>query len=273
VGDFMAPLALGTQTAASVIRPASFCGVVGFKSAQGSFPLAGVMPLAHSLDSLGWMCHGVADAELVYDVLTGSAAPADAGADWRPRIGLCRTPMWPKASPDVAAAMEGTAARLRASGWDVTEVDLGPAFADLIPVHQQIMAYEAAHTLVDERLRHADLLSPQFAALMAEGCAIDRATYSAALARTAAARTALRDEIRGFDALLTPSAPGEAPEGLGATGDPVFSRMWTLLGVPALTFPVTRGTNGLPVGLQLITLAGAERTLFAVARRVAAVLV
>jgi Asp-tRNA(Asn)/Glu-tRNA(Gln) amidotransferase A subunit family amidase len=261
VADGMAPLGLGSQTAASVIRPASFCGVVGYKSRLGGFPMNGVSPLARSLDSFGWMTRSVTDAAIVFDALTGMNVDLDAAP---PKIGVCRTPVWDKADPDMQALFERTAVQLADAGADVADVALPRLFDDLVDAQKTVMAFETAESMADLRRRSQDQLSPELITLLNDGANIDRGDYRSALA--------LAERGRGefgslqFDALLAPSARGEAPVGLGSTGDPIFSRIWTLLGLPCLSLPVGVGTNGLPLGLQLIGPMNDEVTLFAAAR-------
>ena len=261
VADGMAPLGLGSQTAASVIRPASFCGVVGYKSRLGGFPMNGVSPLARSLDSFGWMTRSVTDAAIVFDALTGMNVDLDAAP---PKIGVCRTPVWDKADPDMQALFERTAVQLADAGADVADVALPRLFDDLVDAQKTVMAFETAESMADLRRRSQDKLSPELITLLNDGANIDRGDYRSALALAERGR----GEIGSlqFDALLAPSARGEAPVGLGATGDPIFSRIWTLLGMPCLSLPVGVGTNGLPLGLQLIGPMNDEVTLFAAAR-------
>lgn len=260
----MVPLALGSQTAASLIRPASYCGVVGFKSAHGSFALAGVQALAHSLDSLGWLTRRVGDAAVVFSVLSGADWPEGGPVARRPRrVGLCRTYEWDQAEPATVQALETTVRRLAGAGVEIREAVLPKAFAGLCTAQKTVMAYEAARTLVDERRRHRDRLSPEIARLLDDGLSIDLATYRAACDFAAGCRQELAALLRQYDLLLAPSAPGEAPSGLTATGDPVFSRMWTLLGVPSLSLPAASGPAGLPVGVQVLAAPGEEVGLFA----------
>jgi len=258
----MVPLALGSQTAASLIRPAAYCGLVGFKSAQGSLPLAGVKALSQSLDSAGWLTRSVADAALVFAALTG-AAPDEAPP--APRIGLCRTPEWEHAQPAAVAALERAAEALQAGGGTVQEVTLPPLFDSMVATHKTVMAYEAVRCLQDEYARHRDALSPQLLALLDEGAEVSFDVYRNRQAQAREGRAHLAGLLQGYDVLLAPSATGEAPDGIEATGDPIFSRMWTLMKLPAIHLPVGRGPQGLPVGAQLLGPLTGERRLLALA--------
>jgi Asp-tRNA(Asn)/Glu-tRNA(Gln) amidotransferase A subunit family amidase len=264
VADEMVPIALGTQTAASIIRPSAFCGVVGYKPTIGMYPLAGIKAFSSAFDTLGTLTRSVADAMLMWRVLNASADPI-APRTAPPRIGLCRTPQWDQAEPAAVEAFETAAKRLRQAGAVVTEVNLPAQFATLVDVHKRLMAVEAARAYATEYARHRDKLSPQLKELIEAGLAEPAATYLADRLAQEASKRALAAIMAEHDALLAPSARGEAPEGLGATGDPVFSRMWTLLQGPNLALPVQRGPKGLPTGIQLIGAYAADAAFLATA--------
>ncbi|MBM3517615.1 MAG: amidase [Alphaproteobacteria bacterium] len=265
VADLMVPLAFGSQTAGSVIRPASFCGVVGFKPTFGLLSLAGVKPFAQSLDTLGFFSRSVEDAMLLLAALIGGRTMPEplSGA---PRIGVCRTPEWSHASPATQHAVDRAAALLNAAGARVVEVTLAEPFAGLHAAQLTIMAFESARTLGHERRRHGEHLSQTLLGLLAEGRACSLERYEAAQRLASRSRTQLDALFAGYDALLAPSAVGEAPHGLGRTGDPVFNRMWTLLHVPCITLPRYVGANRLPVGIQLVGARWADEHLLRVAR-------
>jgi amidase len=266
VADLMAPLALGTQTAGSVIRPASFCGVVGYKPSFGMIPRAGVKMLADSLDTIGTMARNVGDAAFLAGILGGRPAlrhiamPAAA-----PRFGLYRTPMWEEAEPSTAVALERARAALERAGAWVAEIAVPPEHEGLTAAQDAVMGFELARGLAHERLQHSAELSPRLAQQLDAGMAVGADAYEAALAEAAAARTKLDAFFGPCEAMLTPAAPGEAPPGLGYTGNPVFNRMWTLLGVPCVTLPALWGENGLPTGIQLVGRPGRDASLLAVA--------
>ena len=250
VADGMVPFALGTQTAGSVIRPASFCGAIGWKPSFGTVSLEGVHPLAPSLDTLGFFVRALEDVPLVLAALTGAQLrPA------RPprRFGLCRTELWDRAELATRNLVEDAAHRLARAGAEVVDVELPAGLAD---AQIAIMGAEAAVALRDEP---PEGLSPRLREFLEAGRAVspDRLRAARELARSAAFPT--------VDAILTAAAVGEAPVGLAATGDPALSRIWTLLGTPCVSLPLLRGPAGLPVGLQLVAARGADDRLLAAA--------
>ena len=263
VADHMLPLALGTQTAASIIRPAAFCGVVGYKPSWGRVPRGGIKSLSESLDTVGGFGRCVGDVALLGAVLTGDTRLLQPHDGSTPRVALCRTPDWPQADADTQAAFALAAQRLGPSAqlreaWPA-------ALPDLVPLQKSIMAFEMARSLSHERTQHRARLSARLLALMDEGMAIDGATHAAHQAQAALARQQAQALFDGVDVLLAPSAIGTAPAGLDATGDPLFCRGWTLLGLPCIHLPFTQGANGLPVGLQLVGRHGDDARLLAAA--------
>ncbi|MFL6665000.1 MAG: amidase [Rhizobacter sp.] len=266
VADRMLPLALGTQTAGSIIRPAAYCGVVGYKPSAGRVPRAGVKSLSETLDTVGGFGRSVADVALLGAVLTGDERLREVAPVAAPRIGLCATPHWEAADEDTRAAWSRAATALRPHGAGLVDLALPADLPDLVAVQKAVMAFEMARTLSHERLMHRDRLSPRLGALLDEGMAIAGATHAANLALTALARRRVDALFEGVDALLTPSTIGEAPEGIAATGDPLFCRGWTLLGLPCVHLPFTTGRLGLPVGLQLVGRFGEDHRLLTVAQ-------
>jgi Asp-tRNA(Asn)/Glu-tRNA(Gln) amidotransferase A subunit family amidase len=263
VADRMAPAALGTQTAGSVIRPASFCGVIGYKPSFGDFSLAGIKPFSPSLDTLGVFARHVEDLPLLRTALLGIAETVPQPAP--PRIGLCRTAHWPLAEAAARDAVEQAATRLSAAGATVAETSGFDDFAALTDAQKTIMAFEAARAYAAERSGHGAELSAKLRELLAAGIACPLADYRRALDLAEDARRKLDDSFRQVDLLLAPSAVGEAPEGRDATGDPIFNRAWTLLHVPAITLPLFAGPRRLPVGIQLIGRRGHDAGLIAAA--------
>jgi amidase len=273
VADRMVPLAFGTQTAGSVIRPAAFCGVVGFKPSFGTIPRAGAKLLADSLDTIGVMARSVDDVALFSAILSGRPEfdrPAVPGA---PIIGLC--PTLPGAAPPSDATLrliEAAARQAEARGATLRPLRLPAGFERLVEAHKTVMAYEAAGALAYERLVRGADLSPALAALLDEGAAIDAARYDAARDDATRIGAALAGTLAELDAVLAPAAADEAPLGLGATGDPVFCRSWTLLHLPCLTLPAGRGPHDMPIGVQLIAGPRCDARLLATARFVEAAL-
>ena len=261
VADCMVPAALGTQTAGSIIRPAAYCGIVGFKPSHGLLSMEGIHPFAPSLDTLGVLVREVVD---VAPLLGALGAPVDVTPLTRPpRIGLWRSAQWPHASPAMQARLEEMTTALARAGATVRELDPLPDEARLSEDQALIMAAEAVRSF--EALRPTGALSPQLSGLLDRGDAADPAEIDAAKIRAGQAWIAMNRALSGLDALLTPSAPGEAPEGLASTGDPVFNRVVTWLGFPAVSLPAGTGRSGLPLGVQLVGAPLAEATLLAVA--------
>ena len=264
VAAHLAPLALGTQTAGSIIRPASFCGVLGWKPAFGQVPMDGISPFAPSLDTIGIFARDLDAIPLVMDAL-GSPLPAPR-ASGPPRFALCRTEEWPRAEASTRELLEKTAAAIERAGGVVVELDLPAAFAGLAEAQRVVMAVEAARTWGALRDEEGERLSPVLRDFLLEGEAVAPEREAAARVQAERCRGLLGELFQATDALLTPSAIGEAPAGLGSTGDPLFARRWTLLGTPCLSLPAGRGPAGLPVGAQLVGAAGAEGDLLRAAR-------
>ena len=242
VADGMVPAALGSQTAGSIVRPASYCGVIGFKPTHGMLPLQGIHPLAPSLDTLGFFASAIEDVPVLLSALSGG--PSAAIRTSKPRLGLCRTEAWPRAEPETRKAIEDAARELGAR-----EVDLGPAFQGLIEAQIAIMGHEASRELGGEPQTE---LSARLREFLREGAKVAPEHLRSARDQADRCRRQLDEIFATFDALLTPAASGEAPVGLAATGDPLFCRIWTLLGAPCASLPVLKGPAGLPVGLQVV---------------------
>lgn len=260
VADYMAPLAFGSQTAGSVIRPAAFCGVVGYKPSFGVISRAGAKLLSDTLDTVGVLARTVPDAALLAAAASGrnnlliDAPPAHA-----PRVGLCRGFDWTRAQPETQAALSLAINKLGAAGVNLEDIELPPNFAGLVQAQLDIMSYEMARSFAYEWHAHRARLSQRLQDLLAAGWAIPRERYEAAVTLARNCRHMITELFSRVDVLLTPSAPGEAPRGLDATGDPLFNRIWTLLHTPCVHLPFTQGPNGLPVGLQAVGAIGADR--------------
>ncbi|HET9664535.1 MAG TPA: amidase [Burkholderiales bacterium] len=265
VADGMVPIAFGTQTSSSIIRPAAFCGVIGYKPTFGLINRAGLKFLSESMDTLGTLTRSVADAALLVEELSGMLRTSfDAVATVRPRIGFCRTPHWKEADAPTHAALEDAARRLAAAGAAVSDVELEDEFDALAQTQIEVSSYEFFRALTHERTRVPELISESLTARIAAGGKVTRAQYEAGVARTERCRRRIADVFRDFDVLLAPSAPGEALKGLERTGEPIFGLMWTLLGLPCMTIPCGNGPQGLPLGMQFIARYGADSTLFVV---------
>jgi len=268
----MLPLAFGTQTNASVIRPAAFCGCVGFKPSEDTLVTAGIQPFSPTLDQPGLFVRSVEDVALAFAALREGPEALRAEA-WPlaprarpPRIAAVRSPVWSQAEPAARQSFDAMLARLRAAGAEVTEAELPAAFEGAHAAHRTIMAFEAARTLGELQSQQRAKLSVVLNRFLDEGQAIDGAAHAEALAQRQTLQAAFGPFLAGFDAIVTPSTRGEAPATLEHTGDPVFCTIWTLLGVPALTLPVGCGPQGLPFGLQIVGKLQDDARLLRVAR-------
>ena len=269
VADCMLPLGIGTQTAGSVIRPASFCGIYGYKATFGLLSFAGVRHYAESVDTLGCMARSVEDLAFFRDVLLGAEPVPLEPFSGRPRIGLCRTHHWEEAEEATRTCLEDGARRLAAAGMDVEDMDLPADMEGSLEVYTRMQQFEGARCLGPDFDSYPDLLSMDARALHDQGMSIDAASYRDAVRRFCEWRVAVDGACAGYDAVLTPSAAGEAPRGLRFTGSITFNYLWTALHLPAVTIPAFTGPQGLPIGAQLVAPRHADDRLLAVASLVA----
>lgn len=253
VATGMVPLAIGTQTAGSIIRPASFCGVVGYKPTFGLVDITGVKPDARSLDTVGVLAREVADAALAVEALSGADLFRAAERAGTPsRIGLCRSPAWDAADDEMKAAFEDACSWLSGLGVAVGDVELPEPCGEAVEAHRRVMMFEFARALAFEAETHWERMSEHARAVVTEGLAIPRARYEADLDLGVQAAAVFADAARGFDAFVTPPACGVAPPFERGTGDPVFCRLWTLIGAPCVSAPGLVSRDGLPLGLQVV---------------------
>jgi Asp-tRNA(Asn)/Glu-tRNA(Gln) amidotransferase A subunit family amidase len=264
VADHMVPGALGTQTGGSVLRPASFCGVFGFKPSFGRYNRAGVKPAAESLDTIAWIARTLEDIRLFDAALVGDRGSAQPLAR-PPRIGVCRTHLWPRAEAATVDAIEDAAQRLETAKADVREITLPVGFGDLTPARERINNYERARGLAYEWENHRVHLSDRLRQSIEKGFALSFDQYRAAMDLAAKWRAKIGDSFEGCDVILTACVRGEAPLGLADTGDPKFQELWTLLHLPSIALPTHRGPNGLPVAIQLVGPPARDERLLEVA--------
>ena len=258
VADFMVPLSNGTQTGGSVILPAAFCGVVGYKASLDGLERTGIQALKKSLDTLGYFARSVEDIALVYGAVTGNAVPGDID---RPKIGVCRTPMWAEAEEHAQAAVESSAAALARAGYDVIDIELPPELQSIEDPFRIISNYEGKAALADDFRDHMDKMNPWMRETGESAWTEEE--YAQALAAADAARAALALVYRNVPVLLTPSTAGEAPADLVSPTMSSFNRMWTLMHGPTITLPVARGANNMPIGVQLAAGVGEDAALIA----------
>jgi amidase len=270
VADGHVPLGFGTQTGGSVIRPAAYCGVIGYKPTFGDFSRVGIKMQCHSVDTLGLMARTLDDIALFRGaVLALPPVPVerDVGA---PRIGFLRTPIWDDAEDDTKALLEKTAARLSAAGATVFDIAFGKAFDDILDDHGAITGWESRRNYADERLRNPDKVSAELMAILERSASITFERYVAAQRKAVAFKEHVDSLFDKVDVLLCPSAPGEAPKGQEFTGDPRFNSIWTLAGTPCVTLPAGTGDSDMPLGVQLVGLRHDDDKLLSTAAWVAA---
>jgi Asp-tRNA(Asn)/Glu-tRNA(Gln) amidotransferase A subunit family amidase len=260
----MVPLALGTQTGGSIIRPAAFCGVAAIKPSFRLLPLVGVKTFSWALDTLGLFGAGIRDIAHALALLADRPAIDLSGdAPAAPRIGLVLQDFAGAADPDAVEALQAARRAAECGGAIVTDLTLPEALAEAWRCHRTVQDFEARQALAWEYAQHREALTPILRGALDEAQAITAEAYDAARRQAHRARRVLKDVFSEQDALLTFSAPGRAPEGLDATGDPRFNRLWTLMGVPCVNLPVPG--EGLPLGVQVIARFGDDGRALAVA--------
>src|SRR6202048_3306470 len=266
VADFMVPLAIGTQTGGSVIRPAAYCGVVGFKPSFGLFTPAGMRINTEAFDTVGIMARSVGDIALFRAAMLAIPYEPPAMPESAPRLGLCRAPHWDEAQPEGRAVLEAAADRLAAAGALIRETELPRECADGDEIQDTLGSFEGLRNHMPELYRHEALLS---AALrdgkIGSGRQLTLDQFRRASRSVEKARAAAREWAAGFDAILTLPAPGQAPRGLANTGSAGFHALWTQLHLASLALAAGSGPDGLPVGVQLVARRHADEPLLRVA--------
>jgi Asp-tRNA(Asn)/Glu-tRNA(Gln) amidotransferase A subunit family amidase len=260
----MVPIALGSQTNGSTIRPASFCGVYGFKPTHGLVPRTGMLKLSRTLDHVGLFARSLEDIALLAETLTGwdwddlDTRPratmafreiAAGGPPLPPLLGFVKPPTWDRAEADTREAFAELAETLKDR---IVTLELPPSTAEALEWHRTVMEAEMAANLDREYEQGRDRLSSSLREQLARGRESRAFDYQRALARIPLLNAAFDEIFERCDALLTSAAPGTAPKGLDATGDPSFCTLWTFLGMPAISLPLMQGENGLPLGVQLV---------------------
>jgi Asp-tRNA(Asn)/Glu-tRNA(Gln) amidotransferase A subunit family amidase len=263
------PAAIGTQTNGSVIRPAAFCGIVGYKPSQGMLSARGVIPFAPSLDQPGVFARSVADAALLASCLTprrSTIAPDATMLKSPPRLAAVRSPVWHLAQAEQRAQFDTDVARLRKAGAIIDIIEIPGEFDGAHKIHRTISLFEGARASRKVRAHFRDTFSDYLNSALDEGDAIDDADYRDAMKRRGQLQHSLAAFLdRGYSAIITPPAQGEAPATLENTGDPGFCAIWTLMGTPAITIPTGKGPNGMPLGMQLVGAVEEENYLLATA--------
>lgn len=268
----MVPIAFGSQTGGSVIRPAAYCGVAGYKPSFRLIPTVGIKVFSWSLDTVGVLGAGVVDVAFAAAATTGRDLRVDRTPPDAPRIAIVRTHLWSEASPDMQAAVERAARAAEAAGARVTELTLPAIFEDAIRCHGIIQDHEAYRALAYEYDRHRDRLGPILTEQLGNAAAITTDQYDDARRTARRARRTFAELMAETDVILTPSAPEAAPHGLGSTGKPTFNRLWTLLGPPCVNVPGLADGNGLPLGVQIVGRFARDKVALTAARHLEAAL-
>ena len=279
----MVPVSLGTQTNGSVIRPASYCGVFGFKPSHGTISRHGVLQQSRLLDQVGVFANTLEDAALiaqelmVHDVNDPSMRPCErpalvsmlnrAAEDSPLRLAFAKTPVWDEAEDDTRTEFAGLVDKLHDC---IGEIELPPVFDGAVGAHRTIMLADFASSFSDEYGRGAEQLSDVLRGMIEEGLTVKAVDYNRAVEMRPLLNNALDEVFERFDAIVAPATTSEAPCGLETTGSPIFNTIWTLCGVPAISLPLLRGRNGLPMGVQLVGKKGHDARLLRTAKRLCA---
>lgn len=273
----MVPLAVGTQTNGSVIRPASYCGVVGFKPTYGTIPRANILQQAPSLDQVGIFSRNVIDSALLASVLMnpeaqyGDTLPLPGidvstvklGFTGVPELAFIRSPVWSEAS---IITQESCLDYCRGMGVAINEIELPPVCRQAVSCHRTIMLCEMAHHYHKLYIDNRNKISPMLANMLDEGKLVSVSQYLDARNLLTEISGAVDNALKDFDAVMTPATPTEAPEGLASTGSPVFCTVWSLSGVPAVSLPVLSGEKEMPLGLQMVSTRGSDSRLLSIAQ-------
>lgn len=267
VASGIAPLGLGSQTAGSIIRPATYCGVVGYKASFGTVPRLGVHPVSSSLDHVGFFTRSVADAAFAFNLLKNTSVTEEDDLvidelvikpigeilhQRTPHIAVLKTPFDDLLSDEQSAAMKAACISLEKSGATTEVLELPTYYWDGIEALAVLMSCEAAIVHEQHLAQHPELISADIKELVQKGNAYSAPDYIKAKNLQQRLRKSIGEVFTHFDAILAPAATGEAPKGLEFTGNPIFCSLWSLIGTPAIAIPFTKSQNGLPLGVQLI---------------------
>jgi Asp-tRNA(Asn)/Glu-tRNA(Gln) amidotransferase A subunit family amidase len=261
----LVPLAFGTQTGGSIIRPAAFCGIAAIKPSFGILPTIGIKCFSWSLDTPGLFARSVTDLSIALEAMTGRREMRHSNPPQRLRIGIVRQHFAGDADSISETALLESAKVLRDAGHDVRDIETPESFASAFAAHGTIQNYEAVQALAWEWANHQDALPPRLKSLLQDAQDITAAEYDIARKASRRARDGARVFFSDVDAILTYATVGEAPS-RATTGDPKFNRLWTLLGSPCATVPVCKGQAGLPVGVQIVARFGQDNTVLAIAQ-------
>ena len=263
VAAMMAPVCFGTQTTGSVIRPAAYCGIVGYKPTYGDFDKSGILPNSPTIDTLGLMTRSVEDVSLFRSILLEEKIIKPKKIDLKKiKIGFVRTPHWDKADISTQNNLEKFIEKLRVEKFDITDLNLNQIISKADQLHLDISGYEFKRSISYERFNHYNELSDQLrSGRLNDGYQVTNKLYKAAIKNLSILKNEIDEVFNQLDLIITPSAPGEALKGLGYTGSPMFNTTWSLSGNPCITLPLFKGLQNLPIGCQLVTKFGNDNEL------------
>ncbi|PLC50545.1 amidase [Pollutimonas subterranea] len=252
VADFMVPVSIGTQTAGSILRPATFCGAIGFKPTLDLIPYVGIRSYSRPLDVVGPLCRSVEDVQLFMQAFVGDPrfSPSTGQSSLR-RLGVWRPRDWPSAEPCAQAVFEASLQKLGVSGIELVDLDMPDTYESIGDIQDVIMAYDLAREYADIKKYYAALCDPELISYLELGETYSDTDYAAALDAADVCRRQFYEVAQGIDAVVMPATLGEAPDA-NTTGSSVFIRPWSLLHNPSISLPVGRSENGLPLGIQLV---------------------
>jgi Asp-tRNA(Asn)/Glu-tRNA(Gln) amidotransferase A subunit family amidase len=260
------PVAFGTQTGGSVIRPAAYCGIVGYKPTFGTIHRGGARVMSESLDTIGVFARSVADCALLVSAIANiDLGDPEVAPTQTPTLGFWLGPSPELASVDTLTLMDRIRKAASESGARITSPKVSPAIVDAFAAHAEVMFGEMSQAMAWEMRTHRQEISPALRERLEWGGELEPGALAEARARLESARIAMQAMFAGCDAIVTPSAPGEAPEGLASTGDFAFNKLWTALHTPAITVPAGTGAKGLPLGVQVVGTPGSDREVLGLA--------
>jgi Asp-tRNA(Asn)/Glu-tRNA(Gln) amidotransferase A subunit family amidase len=263
VASMMAPVCFGTQTTGSVIRPAAYCGVIGYKPTYGDFDKSGILPNSPSIDTLGLMTRSVEDLSLFRSILLEEKIVKPQNVDLKKlKIGFVKTPHWNKTDLSTQTNLETFLDTLRTDKLNIIDLNIDALISKADELHLDISGYEFKRSISFERFNHYDELSDQLRnGRLNDGYQVTNKHYKIALKKLSILKHETDLIFNDIDMIITPSAPGEALEGLGYTGSPMFNTTWSLNGNPCVTLPLFKGDKELPIGCQLVTKFGNDNQL------------
>ena len=268
----MVPFAFGTQTGGSILRPAAFCGIVGFKPTFGLYSTAGIKAAAHSFDTIGLLARSVCDVVMVHAAMMNDAAEALAQEPASPRFGFFPSHLWETVEDDMRTTMQEVLRGVADAGGTVVEIATPAGFESITHHRAVINAFERACGLAGEALTQLENFSPQTREVCARGFAVSGEHYVQSRCAVDEFRREATQLFADVDVLLTPTTPGEAPAGKSYAGDPRLQELWTMLHLPSITIPAGHGSRGLPLGAQLVGRTYDDYSLLAHALRLSTVL-